>query len=78
MEAAENLFKDLLIAYKEHRIDEAYTLKEKYIEEKFPIQDNQQDLFDTIQLEYDTMISFYNQFDQDGWVLDKEEKGVRL
>ena len=48
------------------------------MEKKFPLKDNQKDLFDTIELEYNTMIEFYKQFDQDGWILDKVEKGVSL
>lgn len=35
-------------------------------------------LFDTIELEYKTMINFYKEFDQDGWIFDKAEKGVTL
>lgn len=42
------------------------------------MKDNQKELFSTISLEYDTMMSFYKQFDMEGWIKDKEEKGVTL
>ena len=53
-------------------------MKEEYQQNHYPVDDKQQELFDTIQLEYDTMISYYKQFDIEGWILDKEEKGVTL
>ena len=40
--------------------------------------EEQKSLFSTIDLEYDTMIGFYVQFDMDGWIFDKEEDGVTL
>ena len=53
-------------------------MKEEYQQNHYPVDCKQQELFDTIQLEYDTMISYYKQFDIEGWILDKEEKGVTL
>lgn len=36
------------------------------------------ELFSTIELEYNTMINFYKQFDQEGWEVDKQENGTVL
>lgn len=38
----------------------------------YPLNENQKNLFSTIELEYNTMMSFYNQFDLEGWIFDKE------
>lgn len=41
------------------------------INKKYEITAEQANIFQTIDLEYNTMISFYKQFDMEGWVFDK-------
>ena len=79
----EQVWKDIQVAYEEHRIDLAYRMSRQFSsqhhESRFTtLSQKQKELLETIEIEYENMIDFYKQFDSEGWIFDKQEKGVKL
>lgn len=78
--AEDKAWEKIEIAYEEHNLDEAYELAMSYAKEQgsAKLSEKHSKLVDIICQEYATMEGFYKEFDEPGWIFDKEDEGVRL